>query len=108
MQLLLTKYDVRERDTVQKAILAVDSEDQDAIISSLKSGSVWGGAGSLLDVSLLSLPSSSRDENNIADDVTLRVLERQLAEELERLHIASDLVVGRKLLLDKALSKRPR
>jgi hypothetical protein len=105
MHAMLVKYGFPQRRIVEAAISTVERGSRDSISHSLNSGEIWGSSGSVLDVSLI-LPKETWTESNVADDVALTVLERQLAEEMERLHIATDLVIGRKRLLDRVLSNR--
>jgi hypothetical protein len=65
---LLAKHDAGQQEEAARAIDAIDSRDADTLAKSLNSLEFWGGAGSILDLTLFGIPWSSEYKVDTVDD----------------------------------------
>jgi hypothetical protein len=95
MHTLLAKHNADQRETLATAIDSIDNRDDTALLSTLNSLSIWGGAGSILDLILFEIPWTAEWRPDAADNKRLRGLLLELLREMESLEIAKPGVTTR-------------
>lgn len=93
--ILLRKYDVGQAEYVSE-LVDLYSGERERFRESVLDNAVWGGAGSLIDVSLRSI---RHDDQGVSDDRRLRQAILRLAEGLRNAGLADDRVSERADLL---------